>query len=113
MKNLIKKIFSDRRVRFLFVGVLNTIVGYGCFAGAIFFGLHYVAAQAVASVFAILHSYLWNKYFTFKVKKRSLKEFGRFVLVYFLSYLINLILLFLIVTEHLIFDGFQKHKLKS
>jgi putative flippase GtrA len=32
MKKFIKRSFEDKRVRFLFVGVLNTIFGYAVYA---------------------------------------------------------------------------------
>lgn len=99
MKNFIKKLFEDRKIRFLFVGVLNTIVGYGAYALCIFAGLHYFIAQLIASVIGITHSYLWNKFFTFRVLKRSVSEAVRFVLVYAAAYGINMILLYVMIDK--------------
>lgn len=88
---LVKKLYYDMRVRFLFVGVLNTAIGFGVDALVCFFFQRYtdVSAtvyQAVAivtgTVIGAINSYFWNKYFTFRSKKKSLREIGRFALVY-------------------------------
>lgn len=99
MKILIKKLFDNRKVRFLFVGALNTIVGYGVYAACIYAGLHYFLAQFIASVMGITHSYLWNKFFTFRVRKKSVSEVFRFVAVYGAAYLVNVLLLWVLIDE--------------
>ena len=37
MNKLIKKLFKYKEIRFLFVGGINTIVGYGSYAILLFF----------------------------------------------------------------------------
>lgn len=91
-------IFEDTRVRFLFVGVLNTALGYGLYALCILLGMHYAAAQLVSTVVAVIHSYLWNKYFTFRVPERSASEILRFIGVYAVSYVLNVGFLYLCIT---------------
>ncbi|MFP4467298.1 MAG: GtrA family protein [Candidatus Goldiibacteriota bacterium] len=97
VKDVMIVIYNDRKARFLFVGMLNTIVGYGTYALVIYTGLHYFLAQFIASVVGITHSYLWNKYFTFRKYKKSLSEIYRFVFVYAGIYLFNMLLLYLSV----------------
>ena len=87
-------LYRDQRLRFLAVGALNTAVGYGLFAFFVFVGLHYLMAQLVASILAIAHSYIWNKYFTFQSPGHSLPEMLRFLGVYAVSYALNVALLF-------------------
>jgi putative flippase GtrA len=65
----------------------------------IFFGLHYLAAQFFGSLLAITHSYLWNKHFTFKSKEKSFREVARFVSVYAVSYLLNMLLLYVLIEK--------------
>jgi len=97
----IKKLYYNKIVRFLFVGCLNTVVGVGVTylvyiaAGKPIFkpavisaGLKFAATLA-GQVVGTIHSYFWNKYFTFKSKEKSKKEFLRFVLVYAVQYGIN------------------------
>jgi len=94
MRGFINNLFEDKKVRFLFVGVLNTIFGYAVYALFIYLKMHYFLAQLLSSVLAITHSYLWNKYFTFRSPGRSASEIIRFVSVYAVSYLLNMGILF-------------------
>ena len=95
MKNLIKKIFSYQPIRFLFVGGLNTLVGYGVYALLVYLGVNYLIANTVSTVVGVIHSYLWNRFFTFKSKNKALKEITKFVSVYIVSYLIGMFTLFI------------------
>lgn len=95
MKNLINKIFSYQPIRFLFVGGLNTIVGYGVYALLLYLGINYLIANTISTIIGIIHSYLWNRFFTFKSKNKALKEITKFVSVYIVSYLIGTCTLFI------------------
>ena len=86
-------IFNDSKMRFLFVGALNNLVAYAIYAACIHAGLFYAVALLISNIFAIFHSYLWNKYFTFKKREKSGAEAVRFLLVYIVIYaVVNLIL---------------------
>ena len=95
MKNLINKIFSYQPIRFLFVGGLNTIVGYGVYALLLYLNVNYLIANTISTIIGIIHSYLWNRFFTFKSKNKALKEITKFVSVYIVSYLIGTCTLFI------------------
>jgi putative flippase GtrA len=97
IKDLVRELFKDRKIRFLFVGVLNTIFGYAVYALFIYLGMHYLAAQFFGSILAVAHSYLWNKYFTFKSAEKSAGEVIRFISVYAASYVLNMILLYVLI----------------
>lgn len=92
-----KGLFKYKEARFIFVGILNTLVGYGAYALFVFWGMHYGIAFLFSSVIGVVHSYLWNKSFTFKSKDKSPSEFFRFISVYIISYLLNLFLLYVMV----------------
>ena len=94
---LIKKLFNDKRVRFLFVGGINTVVGYGAYALFIAIGLNPYLATTFSTIIGVINSYFWNKYFTFRQPKKSLTEVLRFVSVYAISYVANLLLVYLFV----------------
>lgn len=96
MKKRINDIFKNQGFRFLFVGGLNTIVGYGIYSLLIYFKVHYLIANSISTILAVIHSYMWNKYFTFKSKQKALKEIIKFSSVYLLSYIIGTILLFIL-----------------
>jgi putative flippase GtrA len=79
--------------RFGIVGVLNTIVGYGVYWMLIEMNINYILALPISSIIGIIHSYCWNKFWTFKSKQKSINEAIRFVAVYGITFIINLGLL--------------------
>ena len=91
MVQTFKKILSLEQSRFIIVGVMNTIIGTAamliCYN---FFHMGYWASSAMDYVIGSIFSYFANKYFTFKVEKKSKAEVVRFVInilvCYFLSY---------------------------
>lgn len=91
MIKTVKKILSLEQSRFIIVGVMNTVIGTAamliCYN---FFHMGYWASSAMDYVIGSIFSYFANKYFTFKVEKKSKAEVIRFVInilvCYFLSY---------------------------
>ena len=93
----VKALTNDQRVRFLIVGGINTAVGYGTFAAVIFLGGHYFVANIIATAVGITVSYFLNKYFTFRQYKKSFTEIIRFISVYFLSFMLGNVVLYVMV----------------
>ena len=95
--NIIKRLFGRREFRFLVVGVINTIVGYGAYA--LFLSLHvnYLVASTLSTIIGVANSYIWNRFFTFKSKGKAFSELARFSLVYIVSYCISMLFLYLVV----------------
>ena len=91
---MIEKLFKRQEIRFLFVGGLNTVVGYGLYALLLFLNINYLIANTFSTIIGVLHSYLWNRYFTFKSREKASKELLKFISVYILSYLIGMGTLF-------------------
>lgn len=52
-----RKLLQVKLLRFLLVGVLNAAVGYGCFAGFLYLGLHYSAALLLATVLGVAFNF--------------------------------------------------------
>lgn len=84
-------------LRFGFVGVLNTIIGYGTYYILVRFNLYYILASVISQIVGMTHSYIWNKFFTFRSKKKSVKEIIKFTSVALSTYFINLFLLMVFV----------------
>lgn len=97
MISKIKELFKYQQIRFLFVGGLNTIVGYGSFALLLLTGMNYLLANTISYIVGVIHSYIWNRKFTFKSKNKSILEIVKFVLVYVVNYLIGLLSLYILV----------------
>ena len=96
----------DKRIKFLLVGGLNTVVGVGTeFLVYWLFGIPFrltekviapfyviVTASVISQVVGVTHSYLWNKFYTFQSKGKSFREVLRFVSVYAITFVLNLLL---------------------
>lgn len=85
-------------LRFIAVGVLNTIVGYTVYFIAMkLLGLNYIIALMIAHIIGVLHSYVWNSKWVFR-KNTNLTMTFKFSSVYLITFLINLVLLYCLIT---------------
>ena len=80
MKQL-KNLFDEKLLKFILVGVVNTLVGM-----AIMFGLYnlahcsYWVSSAANYILTSILSFFLNKYFTFQNKERSWKQVAKFII---------------------------------
>lgn len=103
LKIIFKKGFLLQAFRFGIVGILNTIVGFVFYILFINFNFHYIIALFFSHVIGVTNSFFWNKFWTFKSKQKSLKELFRFITVYAITFLLNIVILFFLV-EKMYFD---------
>jgi putative flippase GtrA len=77
------------------IGAVNTLFSYLIYAGAILIGMHYTLATLISTVLGII----FNFFTTGKVVFRSLegRRFFLFMLVYAVTYVVNILLLRLLV----------------
>ncbi len=87
---------DSKFIRYLIVGVINTIIGYGVIF--ILMTIHVMPeiANIIGYMIGIIVSYILNKLYTFKTKNKSKKEFLTFILCMICSYMINLIILIIL-----------------
>ncbi len=96
---MIKKIYNyakslDKRFKFILVGGMNTVIGYGINALVLLlvFGIPLTAeskateVQALISsvtghIFGMINAYFWNKYFTFECREKSFSQVSKFLLI--------------------------------
>lgn len=90
MKKLWIKFNNSHFLKFVFVGGLNTAIGYGVFAGLVLLNVYYVLASIIGHVVGVTNSYFWNKYFTFRKPGKNFREILRFIGVYTVHYAIGL-----------------------
>lgn len=87
MKNstLYKRLYAAGLIKFIkygLVGVLGLVVDMG-----VFYllnkklGVNYVVANIISSSLAIIHNFILNSYFTFKITDNKLKRFATFYLI--------------------------------
>jgi len=89
MKSFLKKFFDKTMLKFILVGVANTLVGTAVMF--IFYNLlhfDYWVSSASNYVVGSILSYFLNKYFTFKQQSKSVKEIVLFIVNITLCYLI-------------------------
>lgn len=88
-----EKLIDIKLLKFLLVGVINTIVGAG-----IMFLLYnlchcnYWVSSACNYIAGGICSFFLNKYFTFQNKERNLRQIIEFILLLVICYLISYIL---------------------
>lgn len=77
----IMKCFDVITIKFILVGIVNTVVGTGImFLLFNVFSVNYWAASASNYIVGSIVSYFLNKYFTFQNNERSAKQIVKFVL---------------------------------
>ena len=85
---MIKKLLSFEQTRFIIVGVMNTIIGTVAMLIAYnVFHMGYWLSSIMDYVIGSIFSYFANKYFTFKVEKKSKDEIIRFIINIVVCYL--------------------------
>ncbi len=96
----IKNILSYEVVRFLFIGILNTLVGYLFFVFFYFILHEELLSLLFAYIFGIIFNYSTYSKYVFTVRDQRI--FINFVLIYILSFIVNSIILKLLIFEYLI-----------
>lgn len=91
MKNI--KILQYSFIKYLMVGMINTLVGFGIIFLLMYGGLLPEIANFIGYLCGFILSFILNKYFTFKSKNYVKSEFIRFALSMGIAYLINLLIL--------------------
>ena len=90
--NLIKNI----KIKYLIVGLINTIFGYTLFYFLIKIDLNYFIAQLLATIFGIIFNFFTYGNIIFQKKNNNI--FIRFIYSVIISYLLNCILLYYLCT---------------
>ena len=87
-------------LRFGLVGVLNSVFGFGVFAGmqlAAGGRVHYLLILLISHVVSVLEAYVLQRRFVFRVGGRWLRDLARFWSVYLVAFAVNLAALPLLV----------------
>ena len=82
---------DNKLYRFILVGMLNTLFGYSLFALFIFLQVHYTLAVLLTTVLGILFNFKTIGALVFK--NTSSNIIVRFVIVYMITYLLNVLAL--------------------
>lgn len=86
---MIKKLLDKTFLKFILVGVINTIVGAAVmFAAYNWLGFSYWISSALNYIIGSIVSYFLNKNYTFENKERGWKPIARFVINISVCYLL-------------------------
>ena len=89
MSDLFSKLFDRSFVRFVVVGVINTLFGTAImFSAYNLLGLSYWISSALNYILASILSFFLNKHFTFQNKEKGLGVAVRFVINILVCYLL-------------------------
>ena len=83
--------FDGVFVRFILVGILNAVFGYGVFTLFLFLGLHYSIAAALGTILGVFFNFKTTGVLVFK--NNDNRMIFRFIGVYALIYLISVLFL--------------------
>lgn len=95
---------SSTFIRFVFVGIVNTIIGYSLIMLFFhIFHLTYGVSYLLSYIIAFMISFFLNRKFVFLSENKKTQEFVKFVFSFLLSYSISYIFLYIFV-EYKILD---------
>lgn len=89
----------DDKIRFLVIGALNAAISYVIFAIALYIlgQIHYQLCVALQWGLSSVISYFNQKVFVFQTKGNYLKEYAKCCTTWFVSYLVNVVVLEILV----------------
>lgn len=85
-------------IKYVMVGVSNTLVSEGIYAVLIFFKMHYLPASFLGFSVSVVNAYYWNNKYVFTEqpegeKRVRWKVFGKTYIAYFWGYAANAVML--------------------
>jgi putative flippase GtrA len=85
-------------IKFVIVGVLNTILGYSVIFGCMYLlGMDPVISNVVGYLIGLMLSYTLNRKVTFQSTSKSKSELVRFLVVFLIAYFANLAVLMVLI----------------
>jgi putative flippase GtrA len=96
LQAIIRLFTKYKGLRFLFAGGLNTVICLILFAILINIGLNYLLASTMVFIFGIIEGYLLSAVLVFR-HKINFRPLLRYSLVYLVSYVVNITLLYICV----------------
>lgn len=88
---------TKEMLSYVFVGAMTTLVNYVVYFILLKIHSHWLIANSISWFFAVLFAYYTNKRYVFKSKNEVKKEFISFVLLRFMTLLIENVCLYLLI----------------
>ena len=99
MNQNITSLWQNTFYRFILIGILNTIFGYGVYAALILTSVEYHVALTVSTILGVLFNFKTTGTIVFRNNKKRL--IFRFVVMYGIIYVLNQIVLTLLVRANI------------
>lgn len=109
MKELYKK--HEHVISYLFFGVLTTVVNIVTFKLLTVAGVYYLISNGIAWIVSVLFAYVTNKKYVFKSETKdneTLKEMGRFFFARITSLVVDMAMMFAMVSVLFINEDISK-----
>ena len=94
--------FDNQKIRYLVVGIYNTIFVYLVFV-ILFFNfssiINYALLLGLCHIIGVTNNFFTYRTFVFKIKKNNLQNYLKFNLVYLFTYLLNLVSLMILTKQ--------------
>jgi len=84
-------LFKNSFIKFIFVGILNTLFGYAVYSIFIFFNVHYSLASLMSTILGVAFNYKSIGVLVFSNKNNGILLKLKFISIYLVTYLINLL----------------------
>lgn len=91
MKAVIHALWKNQRIRFLWIGALNTFFGYGVYALLLILGASYFIGSLCSIIVGIVFSFHTHSVFVFRSTVKGI--FWRYLVAWILLYLGNVALI--------------------
>lgn len=86
--------FANKLIGFLFVGSFNTMMALTLYTALLWLEIDYILASCISFIFGVFEGYILNSLLVFKTRPQF-KSLLRFSLVYCISLLLNLVMMYL------------------
>lgn len=83
--------------KFCLVGLTNTVIGLGIYYVLLWLGVNYLISNAASWVISVLNAFYWNNKYVFKNESKWLNSLFKTYVSYGFSFLLGLILLYVLV----------------
>lgn len=96
------KLLNNQKIKYLFVGIYNTVFVYLVFVLLFFYFssiVNYALLLGLCHIIGVTNNFFTYKAFVFKVKKNNWQNYLKFNLVYLFTYLLNLVLLVILTKQ--------------
>lgn len=88
---MIERIISKRFIKFILVGIINTIFSYSVYALFIYLKMHYSLAALFGTILGVLFNFKSTGRYVFKVENNAV--LARFIGVYIITYVLYVVAL--------------------